>query len=66
MSKVLPKWEQVVETANVSVHAAQPHPRDSRSELVQSLNRDQNAVDPKWFDDTAGSALFEQITQLPE
>jgi dimethylhistidine N-methyltransferase len=66
MSKVLPKWEQVIETANVSFHDAHPEPGDSRSELLRGLKREQKAVDPKWFYDAAGSDLFEQITQLPE
>ncbi|NND67674.1 MAG: L-histidine N(alpha)-methyltransferase, partial [Halioglobus sp.] len=51
---------------NVRFHDAQPAPGDSRSELLAGLQKTQKTVNPKWFYDTAGSDLFEQITQLPE
>jgi dimethylhistidine N-methyltransferase len=35
-------------------------------DLVEGLSQPQKAVSPKWFYDAAGSALFEQITRLPE
>ena len=37
-----------------------------RRELVEGLSRPRKAVSPKWFYDAAGSALFEDITRLPE
>ena len=37
-----------------------------RAELIAGLSRPQKAVSPKWFYDTAGSELFEDITRLPE
>ncbi|WP_029416609.1 ergothioneine biosynthesis protein EgtB [Brevundimonas bacteroides] len=37
-----------------------------RAELIAGLSRPQKAVSPKWFYDSAGSELFEDITRLPE
>lgn len=37
-----------------------------RDEVWQRLNADPVHLSPKWFYDTAGSNLFEEITQLPE
>lgn len=39
---------------------------DLVAEVTQSLRREQPCLDPKFFYDTRGSALFEQITTLPE
>ena len=45
-------------------------PIRKNAELIASaqagLSRPQKTLDPKWFYDDAGSALFEQITDLPE
>lgn len=51
---------------NVHFHDAHPTPGDSRSEILAGLQAKNKKIDPKWFYDAAGSALFEQITQLPE
>lgn len=37
-----------------------------RAELIAGLSQPQKALSPKWFYDTAGSDLFEDITRLPE
>jgi dimethylhistidine N-methyltransferase len=37
-----------------------------RRELVEGLSKPRKTVSPKWFYDAAGSALFEDITRLPE
>lgn len=39
---------------------------DSREELLEGLKRTPKTIDPKFFYDAKGSALFDQITQLPE
>ena len=51
---------------NVYFHDAHPALGDSRHELLQGLQQSQKIVNPKWFYDAAGSALFERITRLPE
>jgi len=44
------------------------HPRvgSRRQEIVSGLQEQQKNIDPKYFYDTRGSELFEQITELPE
>ena len=44
------------------------HPRsiDKHSEILSGLQQKQKSIDPKYFYDTRGSELFEQITELPE
>ena len=39
---------------------------DLRSDVRQGMTASPKWLSPKWFYDAAGSALFEQITQLPE
>ena len=44
------------------------HPRssDKHTEILAGLLQEQKSIDPKYFYDTRGSELFEQITDLPE
>ena len=44
------------------------HPRssDKHTEILAGLLQEQKSIDPKYFYDTRGSELFEQITNLPE
>lgn len=44
------------------------HPRigDKYTEILSGLQNKQKRIDPKYFYDTRGSELFEQITRLPE
>jgi len=44
------------------------HPRssDKHTEILTGLLQKQKSIDPKYFYDTRGSELFEQITGLPE
>ena len=44
------------------------HPRSSNkhTEILAGLLQEQKSIDPKYFYDTRGSELFEQITNLPE
>lgn len=44
------------------------HPRvgNRRSEIIKGLEKKQKSIDPKYFYDSRGSELFEQITELPE
>ncbi len=51
---------------NVFFHQAPLAQADDHGELMRGLRQEQKRVDPKWFYDEAGSALFESITQLPE
>ncbi|MEM1112829.1 MAG: L-histidine N(alpha)-methyltransferase [Pseudomonadota bacterium] len=51
---------------NVHFHNAHPSIGDSRGEVRQGLRASPKRINPKWFYDQAGSALFEQITRLPE
>lgn len=37
-----------------------------RQEVMQLLSRPQKELSPKWFYDARGSALFDEITRLPE
>ncbi|HEY3947558.1 ergothioneine biosynthesis protein EgtB [Phenylobacterium sp.] len=39
---------------------------DFETDVLAGLSRPQKAIPPKYFYDAAGSALFEQITELPE
>lgn len=40
--------------------------RSLRADVVAGLTAPEKCLPPKWFYDARGSALFEQITQLPE
>ncbi len=51
---------------NVRLVDALPPTGDSRSEVMNGLRQAQKTVDPKWFYDARGSALFVQITALTE
>jgi len=44
------------------------HPRvgNRRQEIVSGLQKEQKSINPKYFYDSRGSKLFEQITELPE
>jgi len=52
--------------ANVVFNNLHPHARDKRKEILSGLQRKQKSIDPKYFYDSRGSELFEQITCLPE
>lgn len=52
--------------SNVQFHDAQPEVADGLAELLDGLQAERKRLDPKWFYDERGSALFEQITELPE
>ncbi|EED35860.1 putative methyltransferase [Luminiphilus syltensis NOR5-1B] len=54
------------QAANVHFFDAHPAFGDCRSEIVAGLQREQKTLDPKWFYDAEGSAIFERITRLPE
>ncbi|MAT92667.1 MAG: L-histidine N(alpha)-methyltransferase [Halioglobus sp.] len=58
--------DQASASPNVHFHDAYPAPTDSHPELLRGLRQAPKRIDPKWFYDARGSALFEQITQLPE
>tara|TARA_R110002073_G_scaffold13223_10_gene56647 strand:- start:1233 stop:2213 length:981 start_codon:yes stop_codon:yes gene_type:complete len=51
---------------NVFFEDQQPVSNDSRAEVIAGLEQPQKQVNPKYFYDDRGSALFEQITQLQE
>jgi len=51
---------------NVVVSDLNPRVRDKRSEILDGLSQAQKRIDPKYFYDARGSALFERITGLPE
>jgi len=51
---------------NVVLRDLNPRVRDKRSEIIEGLSQAQKRIDPKYFYDTRGSALFERITGLPE
>ena len=52
--------------ANISFFDAHPAPDDCHKEILAGLQAEPKTLDPKWFYDAEGSALFEQITALPE
>ena len=54
------------EMNNVVFEDQQPTIGDSRAELLAGLQLEQKQINPKYFYDTRGSELFEQITQLEE
>ncbi len=56
------------ETQPSNVVFSDLHPRvgNRRLEIINGLQREQKRIDPKYFYDTRGSELFEQITELPE
>lgn len=51
---------------NVVLRNLNPRVRDKRSEILDGLSQAQKRIDPKYFYDARGSALFERITGLPE
>jgi len=51
---------------NVVLSDLNPRVRDKRSEIFEGLSQAQKRIDPKYFYDARGSALFERITGLPE
>ncbi|MFD8913333.1 L-histidine N(alpha)-methyltransferase [Streptomyces sp. NPDC059575] len=55
----------------MSLHVTRTLPEDAtgaalRADVVDGLTRTPKSLPPKWFYDTRGSELFEQITDLPE
>ncbi|GMG86755.1 L-histidine N(alpha)-methyltransferase [Biformimicrobium ophioploci] len=58
--------KRVQAPVNVHFHNLHPSVGDSRSEILQGLQGKRKTINPKWFYNKAGSALFEQITRLPE
>ena len=53
-------------TENVVFKNQHPDESDSRAEILAGLHQKQKTINPKYFYDTYGSELFEQITNLPE
>lgn len=51
---------------NVVISDLHPPVSDKRAEIQKGLQLQQKCIDPKYFYDARGSALFEQITELPE
>jgi uncharacterized SAM-dependent methyltransferase len=51
---------------NVQFHDLQPDTSTCRQELLAGLRRRPRSIDPKFFYDARGPALFERITRLPE
>jgi len=51
---------------NVVLINLHPRARDKRAEILSGLQQEQKSIDPKYFYDSRGSELFEQITSLPE
>ncbi|MFT6958440.1 MAG: dimethylhistidine N-methyltransferase [Halieaceae bacterium] len=52
--------------SNVSFRDEHPAAGDVRSEILAGLEAQPKSINPKYFYDTVGSQLFEQITQAPE
>ena len=50
----------------VSFLDAHPAQGDYRSEILAGLRETPKTIDPKWFYDSTGSQLFDDITRLPE
>ena len=51
---------------NVVLINLHPRTRDKRAEILSGLQKKQKSINPKYFYDSRGSGLFEQITGLPE
>lgn len=51
---------------NVVLSNLHPPASDKRAEILSGLQQKQKSIDPKYFYDSRGSGLFEQITGLPE
>jgi len=51
---------------NVVLSDLNPRAHDKRTEILDGLRQAQKSIDPKYFYDARGSALFERITGLPE
>lgn len=56
----------VAAPGNIVLSDLNPRVRDKRSEILDGLRQTQKSIDPKYFYDARGSALFEKITGLPE
>ena len=52
--------------SNVRFEDRHPPQVDVRSDLLEGLQRAQKAINPKYFYDERGSALFDEITTLDE
>lgn len=55
-----------LQTDNVVFSDLHPRAGNRLLEIISGLQREQKSIDPKYFYDTQGSELFEQITDLPE
>lgn len=53
-------------TGRVTFRDEHPPQADARQEILRGLARPQKTVEPKWFYDEHGSALFDRITRLAE
>lgn len=51
---------------NVIFRDLHPPVGDKHTEILRGLQKKQKSIDPKYFYDSRGSELFEQITGLPE
>ncbi len=51
---------------STTLHSVAPSSQDMLRDVVTGLSKSQKQLDPKYFYDERGSALFEQITMLPE
>ena len=58
--------ERALKLDNVFFEDQKPARSDSRAELLAGLQRPQKQVNPKYFYDSQGSEIFEQITRQPE
>lgn len=54
------------ELPNVTFDNQYPEQGDGVTELLEGLRQPQKTINPKFFYDAKGSALFDQITRLPE
>ena len=58
--------EESSAAARVGFHDLRPDSGSFLEDVLQGLSRPQKALSPKYFYDEAGSALFDQICELPE
>jgi len=58
--------DAALSTKNIVFKDQQPEKGDNHDEIMQGLLSRQKTINPKYFYDTFGSELFEQITELPE
>ncbi len=52
--------------ANLHIHDLRPPPADFRAAVIEGLGQRPRRLSPKFFYDAQGSALFDEITRLPE